>query len=83
MTVEVKTMVQIAPATPGWWAVMDLGEAEPVWFPVALWALLESVDGYRFIDGVDPTGEGWEGMTTCSEVSGFIDFRYDPDRKPA
>jgi hypothetical protein len=74
-----KQIIQIVPATPGWWAYysdpINPADSEAHFEgPVALWALLEDEAGRRFIQGVDPTGTSWTG----DEVTQDCEFVYRP-----
>lgn len=74
-------IVQLIAAAPNWWLHYShpaVGEFEG---PVAAWALVETEDGIRFIEPVDPTGSGWDG-DTVSSVSNNYEVVYRPDGPP-
>lgn len=68
----------ISTAAPGWFAVYHDGDGPDLWEPVCAWVLVTE-DGDSYVDGVDPTGEGWDG-SACSEMSSFLRFEFDPSR---
>ena len=70
----------IASAQPGWWAIYTNRESkEEMWAPIAAWVIFEDKEGLVFVDGIDPTGEGWDG-TPCSETGNFVRYEYDSNR---
>ena len=77
-------IVSIVAATPGWWAVCTNDkENECRYYPIAVWALLESPPQAgqsgpdRWIDAPDISGEPQEMFT---QLPDFLCFEYNTER---
>ncbi len=71
-------ITQIVPAA-GYYAVYREGE-ELTYNPVAAWVVVEDENGLQRVDGIDPSGVGWDG-SPCSHASEFVEFVYREERE--
>jgi hypothetical protein len=74
----VKNIIEIAPATPGWYARWRLTPEHTRTFPVAVWALVEDDgSGRRQVVGVDSAGQ-WPGGFDNEPGWDFVRFIFEP-----
>jgi hypothetical protein len=71
-------ILHIVPAA-GYYAVHKEGD-ETTYNPVAAWVVIEDEQGHQRVDGVDPSGIGWDG-SPCSYASDFVEFVYREERE--
>ena len=71
-------IVSMIPAA-GYYAEYNNGE-EAVYNPVAAWVVIEDRQGRHRVDGVDPSGEGWDG-SPCGYRDSFVAFVYRDERE--
>src|SRR3954462_12977926 len=71
-------IVQMIPAA-GYYAAYRDGD-ELTYNPVAVWVVIEDQKGGQRVDGVDPSGEQWDGLP-CSSRKGFVEFVYRDERE--
>ena len=61
-----------------------LGESndgdEATYNPVAAWVVIEDVQGRHRVDGIDPSGGGWDG-SPCGYRDNFVAFVYREERE--
>jgi hypothetical protein len=72
------TVVHMIPAA-GYYAAYQKGE-ELTYNPVAAWVVIEDQQGRQRVDGIDPSGQKWDG-SSCSDQKGFIEFVYRDERE--
>jgi hypothetical protein len=72
------TVVHMIPAA-GYYAVYQKGE-ELTYNPVAAWVVIEDQQGKQRVDGIDPSGQKWDG-SSCSDQEGFVEFVYRDERE--
>ncbi|SDK54052.1 hypothetical protein SAMN04487820_10944 [Actinopolyspora mzabensis] len=58
MTSEI---IQLISAEPGYY-LRNEQDDQTFYTPIAAWALMEDKEGTRWIEPVDPTGDGWDGQ---------------------
>ncbi|MEV6520369.1 hypothetical protein AB0M43_00330 [Longispora sp. NPDC051575] len=70
-----RQIIGLVPAAPGWTALYaDVdNKGGVVAEVVAAWALIEGPDGETWIEGVDPSGAGWDGGT-CGDITNFTEY---------
>lgn len=75
-----KRIVEIVPATPGWYARWRLAQQHTMSYPVMVWALVEDSDGsQRQVAGVDSMGQ-WPGGG-AEQTGDFVMYVYqEPGR---
>jgi hypothetical protein len=71
-------IVQMIPAA-GYYAAYRDGD-ELTYNPVAVWVVVEDQQGGQRVDGVDPSGDQWDGLP-CSYRTGFVEFVYRDERE--
>jgi hypothetical protein len=78
--VVMKSIVEIVPARPGWYARWQLTPEATRCYPVSLWALLEEADGSgREVVGVDCMGQ-WPGADDNEAGGEFVRYLFQtPD----
>jgi len=72
-------IVQMVPAA-GYYAAYRDGDEELTYNPVVAWIVLEDQQGHQRVDGVDPSGEKWDG-SPCSYRKDFVEFVYRDERE--
>ena len=65
------SVVHIIPAA-GYYAAYQDGD-ELTYNPVAAWVVIEDRQGLQRVDGIDPSGKEWGGLS-CSDRKGFIRY---------
>lgn len=48
--------------------------------PVAAWVVVEDRQGRQRVDGIDPSGDGWDG-SPCGDRDHFVAFVYREERE--
>jgi len=79
---EIKRIIQITPVTTPTWVVWLPTEQDtpPHYERVALWALVENVDGDTYVFGMTCDDDGPMGMDFCDTVINFGGYTYkDPN----
>ncbi len=71
-------VVHMIPAA-GYYAAYQEGD-ELTYNPVAAWVVIEDQQGRHRVDGIDPSGKEWDGLS-CSDQKGFIEFVYRDERE--
>jgi hypothetical protein len=71
-------VVHMVPAA-GYYAAYQDGD-ELIYNPVATWIVIEDQEGRQRVDGVDPSGRGWDG-SPCSIRKTFVEFVYRDERE--
>jgi hypothetical protein len=71
-------ITHIVPAA-GYYAVYREGD-EMTYNPVAAWVVVEDENGGQRVDGIDPSGVGWDGSPS-SCASEFVEFVYREERE--
>jgi hypothetical protein len=71
-------IVALIPAA-GYYAEYKSGDGS-TYNPVAAWAVVEDGQGRQRVDGIDPSGEGWNG-SPCGDRDGFVGFVYREERE--
>jgi hypothetical protein len=71
-------IVSMIPAA-GYYAEYKDGD-EPTFNPVAAWVVIEDRQGRQRVDGVDPSGDGWDG-SPCGYRDAFVGFVYREERE--
>jgi hypothetical protein len=51
-----------------------------IYNPVAAWVVVEDMQGRQHVDGVDPSGDGWDG-SPCGYRESFVAFVYRDERE--
>ena len=73
-----KNIVEIVPASPGWYVRWRFAPEVTRSYPVAVWALLEEdTTGARQVAGVDATGQ-WPGGTENEPDADFLRYIFQP-----
>lgn len=73
-----KKIVEIVPASPGWYSRWRFDPERTVTYPVAVWALVEDEgDSGRGVVGVDSAGQ-WPGGTQNEEGADFVRYIFRP-----
>jgi hypothetical protein len=72
----VKSIVQIVPASPGWYARWRFTPEDTMSYPVTVWAVVEDTDlSTRHVVGVDAGGQ-WPGGSDNDPGADFIRYVY-------
>jgi hypothetical protein len=71
-------IVLMIPAA-GYYAEYGNGH-ESTYNPVAAWVVVEDAEGRQRVDGIDPSGNGWDG-SPCSGRESFVAFVYREERE--
>lgn len=80
-----KKIVQIIPASPGWYARWRLTPENTMCYPVTVWAVVDDADlSNRHVAGVDAGGQ-WPGGADNDPGADFIRYIYQApgDGRPA
>lgn len=73
-----KTLVEIVPARPGWYARWRITPEATCSYPVTVWALLEETDETsREVIGVDSAGQ-WPGSDDNDPGGEFVRYLFQP-----
>lgn len=72
------TIVSMVPAA-GYFAYYK-NEGETTYNPVAVWVVIEDQHGHHRVDGIDPSGIGWDG-SPCGDRATFVEFVYREERE--
>jgi hypothetical protein len=72
------SVVHMIPAA-GYYAVYQEGD-ELTYNPVAAWVVIEDEQGRQRVDGIDPSGNDWNG-SPCSDRKSFVEFVYRDERE--
>jgi hypothetical protein len=76
--VMMKTIVEIVPATPGWYARWRFTAQHTLSYPVTVWALVEdSESASRKVVGVDAAGQ-WPGAEENEPGGDFVRYVFQP-----
>ena len=72
-------IVSMVPAA-GYYAEYKDGDDDSTFNPVAAWVVIEDRQGRQRVDGVDPSGAGWDG-SPCGDRDAFVGFVYREERE--
>lgn len=72
------SVIHMIPAA-GYYAVYREGD-ELRYNPVAAWVVIEDEQGRQRVDGIDPSGDDWQGAP-CGEQKSFVEFVYRDERE--
>jgi hypothetical protein len=71
-----KRIVEIVPATPGWYARWRIAAQHTMAYPITVWALVEDPDGTnRGVVGVDSAGQ-WPGGGDNEPDGDFVRYIF-------
>jgi hypothetical protein len=72
--VREEEIMQIVPASRGWYAYGQDGQGVEFLAPVVCWALIESSSNVRRVVGLGAHGSG--SVSRVEDLPGFVQYRY-------